>query len=94
MYFSEMYICFSRNTINVWIEMQIHESWKPLQVASQNLGTKVLKPTPRKIGAKTTWNVETTMPPASTGTTAPNTTLQIKGVIKMHPRVVEVVIRT
>mmetsp|Transcript_66946 Transcript_66946/g.81999 ORF Transcript_66946/g.81999 Transcript_66946/m.81999 type:complete len:218 (+) Transcript_66946:150-803(+) len=62
--------------------------------ALQKLGARVLKPTPKKMGAKTTWKVETTMPPASTGTTAPKTNLQIKGVMKMQPRVVLVVIRT
>jgi hypothetical protein len=46
------------------------------------------------MGAKTTWKVDTTIPPASTGTTAPRTSLQIRGVIKIHPRVVEVVIKT
>mmetsp|Transcript_26465 Transcript_26465/g.63142 ORF Transcript_26465/g.63142 Transcript_26465/m.63142 type:complete len:218 (+) Transcript_26465:324-977(+) len=62
--------------------------------ALQNLGTRVLQPTPKKMGAKTTWKVETTIPMASTGTTAPKTTLQINGVMTMQPKVVEVVMRT
>lgn len=57
-------------------------------------GASVLAPTPRKMGANTTWKVDFTMPMASIGTTAPSTNLQISGVMKMQPNVVEVVIKT
>lgn len=38
--------------------------------------------------------VETAIPAASTGTTAPRRALQIRGVMKMAPMVVAVVMRT
>ena len=41
-----------------------------------------------------TWMVDTAMPYASTGTTAPNRILQSNGVMKMAPMVVAVVMST
>ena len=87
------YLNHSIWTSDVW-SLTLFFPFLSLFPALQKPGARVLKPTPRKIGAKTTWKVETTMPPASTGTTAPKTTLQINGVMKMQPRVVEVVINT
>mmetsp|Transcript_77639 Transcript_77639/g.122523 ORF Transcript_77639/g.122523 Transcript_77639/m.122523 type:complete len:218 (+) Transcript_77639:298-951(+) len=64
------------------------------ETALQSLGARVLSPTPKKMGNSTTWKVDHTIPAASTGTTAPSTKWQIKGVMKMHPRVVDVVMST
>ena len=41
-----------------------------------------------------TWIVEKAIPTASTGTTAPKRVLHRKGVMKMAPKVVAVVMRT
>jgi len=60
----------------------------------QSAGAMLFSKTPKKIGARTTWKVEMTIPTASIGTTAPRTSLQIRGVTTMHPSVVEVVIST
>merc|ERR1740138_649772 len=62
--------------------------------ALANFGASVFTPTPRKMGARTTWKVEYTIPIAFTGTTAPKIVWQMSGVITMQPSVVDVVIRT
>ena len=49
---------------------------------------------PTKIGARTTCKVDTTIPAASTGTTVPRKVLHNKGVMKMAPIVVAVVMST
>jgi len=63
-------------------------------MALQGAGAISLRKTPRKIGARNTWNVEITIPTASMGTTVPRTSLQRRGVTKMLPIVVLVVINT
>ena len=58
------------------------------------LGNLAFMVMPTKMGANTTCKVETTMPAASTGTTVPKKVLHRKGVMKMAPTVVAVVMST
>jgi len=58
------------------------------------LGKNLFVAIPTAIGPKTTWMVEKAIPAASTGTTAPKSVLQIRGVMKIAPIVVAVVMMT
>merc|ERR1711968_414753 len=57
-------------------------------------GKNLLMLMPATIGARTTWIVDIATPSASTGTMAPNRSLHKKGVMKIAPMVVMVVINT
>ena len=58
------------------------------------LGNLAFASMPTMMGTRTTWTVEMATPTASTGTMAPRMSLQRRGVMKMAPTVVTVVIST
>ena len=58
------------------------------------LGKHSLASTPSSVGTRTTWNVDSARPAASTGTSVPASTLVSSGVITIAPSVDAVVIST